>query len=86
MVDWLACEEAGLTPGQKSLMTRARQVLDWPAAQLMTLSLAIATDFDSVFIAWKRYHRITSYNVCYTKLLRICHRLEIEAQAAPRHP
>jgi len=56
MVDWLACEEAGLTPGQKSLMTRARQVLDWPAAQLMTLSLAIATDFDSVFIAWKRYH------------------------------
>jgi len=56
MVDWLACEETGLTPGQKNLITRARQVLDWPAAQLMTLSLAIATDFDSVFIAWKRYH------------------------------
>jgi len=30
--------------------------MDWPAAQLMTLALAIATDFDSVFKAWKRYH------------------------------
>ena len=56
MVDWLACEETSLTPAQKRLIIRARQVLDWPAAQLMTLSLAIATDFDSVFIAWKRYH------------------------------
>jgi AmpE protein len=31
-------------------------VLDWPVAQLMTLSLAISTDFDSVYQAWKRYH------------------------------
>lgn len=56
MVDWLACEKSSLTKGQKSLFIRTRQVLDWPAAQLMTLSLAIATDFDSVFVAWKRYH------------------------------
>ncbi len=56
MVDWLACEESSLISTHKQLMLRARQVLDWPAAQLMTLSLAIATDFDSVFIAWKRYH------------------------------
>jgi AmpE protein len=56
MVDWLACEETTVTSAQKRLIIRARQVLDWPAAQLMTLSLAIATDFDSVFIAWKRYH------------------------------
>ncbi len=38
------------------LFKRTRQVLDWPAAQLMTLSLAIATDFDSVYLAWKKYH------------------------------
>jgi AmpE protein len=30
--------------------------MDWPAAQLMTLSLAVATDFDSVYVAWKQYH------------------------------
>lgn len=56
MVDWLACEKSSLSKGQKSLFIRTRQILDWPAAQLMTLSLAIATDFDSVFVAWKRYH------------------------------
>lgn len=56
MVDWLACEQSSLTSAHKQLIMRTRQVLDWPAAQLMTLSLAIATDFDSVFIAWKRYH------------------------------
>jgi len=38
------------------LSRRLRQVLDWPVAQLMTLSLAISTDFDSVYQAWKRYH------------------------------
>ncbi len=30
--------------------------MDWPVAQLMTLSLAIATDFDSVYNAWKKHH------------------------------
>jgi AmpE protein len=41
---------------QHQWFTRLRQVLDWPVAQLMTLSLAIATDFDSVYTAWKRFH------------------------------
>jgi AmpE protein len=45
-----------LEPEQAQLFGRLRQVLDWPVAQLMTLSLAIATDFDSVFSAWKKYH------------------------------
>jgi AmpE protein len=45
-----------LGDGLGNLVTRLRQVLDWPVAQLMTLSLAIATDFDSVYRAWKRYH------------------------------
>ena len=44
-------------PGkQEALLRRLRQVLDWPVAQLMTLSLAIATDFDSVSRAWHKYH------------------------------
>ncbi len=41
---------------QAGLFRRLRQVLDWPVAQLMTLSLAIATDFDSVYQSWKQYH------------------------------
>jgi AmpE protein len=46
--------ELGETLGD--LVKRLRQVLDWPVAQLMTLSLAISTDFDSVYRSWKRYH------------------------------
>lgn len=56
MVDWLVRENHDLTQDQLGLFTRLQQIMDWPAAQLMTLSLAIATDFDSVFVAWKRYH------------------------------
>ena len=56
LFDWLVHENHNLTEEQLGLFTRFQQVMDWPAAQLMTLSLAIATDFDSVFAAWKRYH------------------------------
>ena len=56
MVDWLVNENHNLTEDQRGLFTRLLQIMDWPAAQLMTLSLAIATDFDSVFTAWRRYH------------------------------
>lgn len=56
LVDWLVSEDYPLAEGQKTLFIRLRRIMDWPAAQLMTLSLAIATDFDSVFAAWKRYH------------------------------
>jgi AmpE protein len=45
-----------LPEGQRTLLGRLRAVLDWPVAQLMTLSLAIATDFDSVANAWRKYH------------------------------
>jgi len=55
-VNWLACEKSAMSRSQKLLFLRARQVLDWPAAQLMTLALAVATDFDSVYVAWRRYH------------------------------
>ncbi len=45
-----------LPPGQEALFRRLRQVLEWPVAQLMTLALGLATDFDSVHKAWKEYH------------------------------
>ncbi len=31
-------------------------VLDWPVAQLMTLALALAANFDAVFSAWRDWH------------------------------
>jgi AmpE protein len=51
----LACEDdAADLPietrgGARTLMS----ILDWPVAQLMTLALALAGDFDTVFSAWK---------------------------------
>ena len=56
LVYWLVNEDYALSEGQVMLFARLQQIMDWPAAQLMTLSLAIATDFDSVFMAWKKYH------------------------------
>ena len=35
---------------------RLMRVLDWPAAHLMTLALAIAADFDAVASAWRDFH------------------------------
>jgi AmpE protein len=34
----------------------AARVLDWPAAQLVTLALALAADFDAVTAAWRDFH------------------------------
>ena len=45
MVDWLVDEDRELIEDQKGLFRRLQQIMDWPAAQLMTLSLAIASDF-----------------------------------------
>ena len=56
LTTWLSNGEFGLYDEQKNLMIRLSKVMDWPVAQLITLSLAIATDFDSVYRAWKKYH------------------------------
>jgi len=56
MVDWLSHGEYEISPAQRHLLLRMQQIMDWPVAQLITLALAIATDFDSVYDAWKRYH------------------------------
>ena len=33
-----------------------RAIAEWPAAQLMTLALALAADFDAVASAWREFH------------------------------
>jgi len=53
---WLTENEVGLYNEQKDLVSRLCRIMQWPVAQLMTLALAIATDFDSVYRAWKCYH------------------------------
>jgi AmpE protein len=54
LATWLSNGEFGLYDEQKDLITRLSKIMDWPVAQLITLSLAIATDFDSVYRAWKK--------------------------------
>ena len=47
---------AGLPAEHAAALARLGQVLDWPAAQLMTLALAVAADFDAVASAWRDFH------------------------------
>ena len=56
MAAWLRDGDFGFDDELRALLARLAQVMEWPVAQLMTLSLAIATDFDSVAKAWRRYH------------------------------
>lgn len=56
LATWLTDNDFGLFEEQQDLLLRLCQVMEWPVAQLMTLSLAIATDFDCVYKAWKKYH------------------------------
>jgi AmpE protein len=42
-----------LPEGAWQTARRTLAILDWPVAQLMTLSLALVGNFDSVFTAWK---------------------------------
>jgi len=53
---WLSGDNSRLGSEQKELMANLCKIMEWPVAQLMTLALAIATDFDSVYRAWKQYH------------------------------
>jgi AmpE protein len=53
---WLVEDTQHLSDRQRTLFWRLREVMEWPVAQLMTLALAIAADFDSVFSAWKKFH------------------------------
>lgn len=45
-----------LPPAQRSLALRLGVALDWVPAQLITLALALAGNFDTVLAAWREYH------------------------------
>ena len=63
LADRLTEGDLQLGEEQGKLFRRLRQILDWPVAQLMTLALAISTDFDSVYRAWKQYHDEQSHGL-----------------------
>lgn len=55
----LVAEDAiadGLPTGSRAAASDLLRILDWPAAQLMTLGLALAANFDSVLSAWRDWH------------------------------
>ncbi len=56
IIEWLAHRDLPLSAKQRENFQLLCSVIEWPVAQLMTLSLAIAADFDSVYSAWKQYH------------------------------
>lgn len=56
IIEWLAQRALPLSDHQRENFRTVCSVMEWPVAQLMTLSLAIAADFDSVYSAWKQYH------------------------------
>jgi AmpE protein len=48
---------AGALPeSTRTVAETAARILDWPAAQLVTLALALAADFDAVAAAWRDFH------------------------------
>ncbi|MFC4726710.1 hypothetical protein [Coralloluteibacterium thermophilus] len=51
-----AVPRADLPPGVADAALVARRILDWPAAQLVTLTLALVADFDAVIGAWRDWH------------------------------
>ena len=63
LADRLTEGDLKLEPDQHELYLRLRGILDWPVAQLMTFALAIATDFDSVYRAWKKFHQEKGYGL-----------------------
>jgi AmpE protein len=56
LATWMMDNDVGLFDEQQELVLRLCKIMEWPVAQLMTLALAIATDFDAVLAAWKKYH------------------------------
>ncbi len=56
----LAAEEdiEVLPPAQREAAQRLLAIVDWPVAHLMTLGMAIATDFDAVAETWRNRRQI----------------------------
>jgi AmpE protein len=47
---------SGQSAAQRAMIERATRMLDWLPAHLMVLALALASNFDAVFKAWRDYH------------------------------
>ncbi len=45
-----------LSTAQRDGVQSLQRMMNWPAAQLMTLGLALAADFDAVVTAWRDFH------------------------------
>jgi AmpE protein len=45
-----------LDPGSRTAARYVANALDWPAAQLLTFTLAVVGHWEAVFGAWKRWH------------------------------
>lgn len=52
----LAAERAAAPEAQREPIQRVAGLLDWPAAHLMCLALALAAHFDAVLAAWRDWH------------------------------
>lgn len=53
----LAARDEALPAAQREGLAGMRLALDWPAAQLMTLALALVANFDTVLAAWREWLR-----------------------------
>jgi len=53
----LASRNAQLPERHREVVQRTRMILEWPAAQLMTLALALVANFDNVLAAWRDWQR-----------------------------
>jgi len=47
---------SSLPEAQRDAASRLRTVLEWPAAHLMCLALAVVANFDTVLLAWRAWH------------------------------
>jgi AmpE protein len=52
----IAARAESADPAQRDAAARFLALLDWAPAQLMTLALAVAGDFDAVAAAWRDFH------------------------------
>lgn len=53
---WVRLLVGAAPPRADSALGRLQLILEWPVAQLMTLALAVAANFDAVFQAWRDWH------------------------------
>lgn len=60
---WLARTRQPVDDDQREWLKRFSYVLEWPVAQLMTLALAVAADFDTVLATWRKHHKERGHGI-----------------------